>query len=200
MTLPTPPSSLPPDAKFVELPRGYRLVRIYDPARGSWETQRFYGPISSGRFDHQPPPTAVHPNRSVWYASNSLRGAVAESFGKLGFVDCDSGRRVVVARADAPIVVLELLGAAVKRLKLTQEIATTTDYPICQSYARAFYAQFTAIQGIRWRGREIGSVNVVLNDRAEMTALTPEADEGIIHPGIWPRIARAANLCRMEII
>lgn len=200
MTLPAPSSPLPADAKFVELPRGYRLVRVYDPGQDAWDAHRFYGPIGSGRFDHQPPPTALHPNRSVWYAGNSLRGAVAESFGKLGFLDRDCGRMVVVARVDAPILVLELLGAAVKRLKLTQEIATTTDYPLCQSYARAFYEQFAAIQGIRWRGREIGSVNVVLNDRTEMTALSPEVDEEITQPSIWPRVARAAKACGLDIV
>ena len=200
MTLRKPSSPLPPDPEIAELPKGYRLVRIYDPMRGPWDAHRFYGPISSGRFDHQPPPATDHRSRSVWYASNSLRGAVAESFGKLGFLDRDSERRIVLARIAQPIAVLELLGVAVKRLKLTQEIAATANYPLCQSYARAFYEQYATIKGIRWRGREIGSINLALNDRADMTALRPEADERITHPDVWPRIARAARVCHLEIV
>jgi hypothetical protein len=125
---------------------------------------------------------------------------VAEAFGRLGFIDRDSGRRIVQARIEGSIRVLDLVGAAARRLKLTQEIAATTDYTTCQSYARAFYDQFPDIQGIRWRGREISSINLVLNDRADLAALSPEVDEEIIHPDLWPRIARAAQDCRLDVV
>lgn len=138
--------------------------------------------------------------RSVWYASTSLRGAVAEACGRLGFVDRGSGCKIVLARITRSIRVLDLVGVAARRLKLTQEIGTTTDYAFCQSYARAFYDQYPGIQGIRWRGREVGSINLVLNDRADMAALFPEVDEKIIHSDLWPRIARAARDCRLAIV
>jgi hypothetical protein len=200
LSLPEPTLPLPAEPPTVALPENRRLVRIYDPSRGGWQDHRFYGPLGNARFDHQPPPRSDHPTRSVWYASTSLRGAVAEAFGRLGFIDQGSGRRVVQARIGGPIRVLDLVGVAVRRLGLTQEIATTTDYALCQSYARAFYDQYRGIQGIRWRGREIGSINLVLNDRADMATLVPEVDEEIIHPDLWPRIARAARDCHLEVV
>jgi hypothetical protein len=200
LTLPEPTLPLPAEPRTVALPENRRLVRIYDPSRGGWQGHRFYGPLGNARFDHQPPPRSDHPTRSVWYASTSLRGAVAEAFGRLGFIDQGSGRRVVQARIAGPIRVLDLVGVAVRRLELTQEIATTTDYALCQSYARAFYDQYPDIQGIRWRGREIGSINLVLNDRADMAALFPEVDEEIVHRDLWPRIARAARDCHLEVV
>jgi hypothetical protein len=200
LSLPEPTLPLPGEPRIVELPEGCRLVRFYDPSRGGWQDHRFFGPIRDARFDHQPPPRSDHPTRSVWYASTSLRGAVAEACGRLGFVDRGSGRKIVLARITRSVRVLDLVGVAARRLKLTQEIATTTDYALCQSYARAFYDQYPGIQGIRWRGREAGSINLVLNDRADMAALFPEVDDKIIHPDLWPRIARAARDCRLAIV
>ena len=200
MTLPRPTLPLAPNPPIIELPSGYPLLRFYDPSRGPWYVHRFFGPISDARFDHQPPPPALHPTRSVWYAGTSLRGAVAETFGKIGFVDRSCGRKIVKVRIVGSIEVLDLLGTGARKLKLTQEIATTTDYGLCQSYARAFYDQYTGIEGIRCRGREIGSINVVLTDRAEMTCLAPEVDEEMTHPCIWPRLARAIRDCSLEII
>jgi len=200
VTLREPTLPLPSDPRIVELPESVRLVRFYDPSRGRWDAHRFFGPIRPARFDHQPPPPSDHRTRSVWYASTSLRGAVAEAFGRLGFVDQGSGRKIVQARVGGSIRVLDLVGTAARRLGLTQEIVATTDYALCQSYARAFYDQYADIQGIRWRGREIGSINLVLNDRADMTALSPEVDDEIIHRDLWPRIARAARDCRLEVV
>ncbi len=200
MSLREPTLPLPSKPRIVELPESARLVRFYDPSRGVWHARRFYGPLGNARFDHHPPPPSDHRTRSVWYASTSLRGAVAEAFGRLGLIDRDSGRKVVQARVVGAIRILDLVGTAARRLELTQEIAATTDYALCQSYARAFYDQFADIQGIRWRGREIGSINFVLNDRADMTALSPEVDEEIIHPDLWPRIARAARDCNLEVV
>ena len=125
---------------------------------------------------------------------------MAESFGKLGFVDQSCGRKIVKARTVGSIEILDLVGTGARKLKLTQEIATTTDYGLCQSYARAFYGQYTDVQGIRWRGREIGSINFVFTDRIEMTRLAVELDEEITHPSLWPRIARAIRDCSLDII
>lgn len=200
MTLTAPPDELPADPGLHDLAPDVRLVRFYDPSRGPWKAQRFYGPLSSARFDHHPPPPGEHPTRSVWYASRSLRGAVAEAFGKLGFVDRDGSRSVVVARVVRPIRLLDLVGVAVRKLGLTQEIASTTEYLLCQAWSRAVYDRYPIVQGIRWRGREIGSINVVLNDRVELTSLTAEVDVEIHHPSVWPRVARAARDCRLDVV
>ena len=57
------------------LVRGLRLVRIYGPGR-RWNQPRSYGPLADTRFDHHRPPLGTDPDRSVWYASRALLGAI----------------------------------------------------------------------------------------------------------------------------
>ena len=123
MSLPAPPSTLPSNPRILDLPRGFRVIRFFDASRGSWDAHRFYGPIDDMRFDHQPPPCGVHPTRSVWYAATSLRGAVAEVFGRTGIVDRGADIRMVKATLWEPILILDLVGVAARAVGLTQEIA-----------------------------------------------------------------------------
>jgi len=117
---------------------------------------------------------------------------VAEAFGRSGFVDREAGYQIVLATVRETIEILDLLGVAAKRLGATQEIATTTDYAVTQAWARALYDRYPNLRGLRWRGREIGSISVVLNDRAQMASLAGQVF-ALDAPGIWPRIARAAR-------
>lgn len=199
MTLAAPPPRLPAKPAIVELKLGLRLLRFFDPGRGPWHTRRSYGPLDAIRFDHHLPPSGPDPERAVWYAATSLRGAVAEAFGRTGIVDRDARTRLVVATVTASIAVLDLVGVAARRAGLTQEIAATTDYDICQAWARAFYEQYLKVQGIRWRGRQAGSISVVLNDRAPMRHLEGR-DYALRDPRVWPRVARAAHDCSLTIV
>lgn len=150
------------------------------------------------RFDHHPPPCRVHAWHSVWYAAASLVGAVAEAFGPQGSIDKAAGLRVVKAKVQGELRVLDLVGTTARAIGLTQEIAATTDYPLCQEWARAVYRQLPAVHGIRWRGRQSGSLCIVLQDRAEMQRLDGESWT-ITDSAVWPRIARAARECRLTI-
>ncbi len=140
----------------------------------------------------------MHTRHSVWYAAASLVGAVAEAFGRGGAIDRAAGLRVVKARVRGELRLLDLVGIAARAIALTQEIAATTDYPLCQEWARAVYDQYPNVHGIRWRGRQSGSLCVVLQDRAEMNRLEGES-WAIVDPAVWPRIARAARECRLTI-
>ncbi len=200
MTLPSPPAVLPPRPRLHELRPGDPLVRFYNPAHGSWDCQRTYGPLPEVRFDPHEPPLGRSAGRSAWYAAATLVGAVAESFGNLGFLDKGAGRRVCVVRARAPIPLLDLVGVAPRVFGLDQEIGTSRDYDRCQEWARAFYESYPHLHGIRWRGRQAGSICYVLSDRADMTALELLADRDIAQPEVWPRIARAARACNLRIL
>ncbi len=199
MSLPRPPKTLPSKPTVVTLRRGLSLVRFYDPSWGGWDAHRFYGPLPDMRFDHHTPPCGIHPTRSVWYAATSLRGAVAEAFGRTGILDRSANVRVVRACVEGSVRVLDLVGVAVRSVGLTQEIAVTTNFLLCQAWARAFYDQYPPVEGIRWRGRQVGSICVALKDRVTMTHLSSE-DYALTEPEIWPRIARAARDCRFRII
>jgi len=125
---------------------------------------------------------------------------VAESFGKRGFLDRAAGDRIAVARVVTPLRLVDLVGVAARRLGLTQEIAATTDYHRTQEWARALYDRYDDLVGIRWRGRQAGSVCVVLTDRVAMRSLTLESDWAVGDPRVWPRVARAAIRCRVRVV
>ena len=135
----------------------------------------------------------------MWYTAASLRGAVAEAFGRQGFLDRAAGFRVIQAVVRDATPVLDLVGLAPRALRLTQEIAATTDYLACQHWARAFYDRYPEIRGLRWRGRQSGSLCVMLHDRADMNRLDGES-WAMTDPAVWPRIARAARDCRLRVV
>jgi hypothetical protein len=103
-------------------------------------------------------------------------------------------------RVREPIPILDLTGAAPRVFGLDQRIATSRDYPCCQAWARALYEAYPAVYGLRWRGRQAGSICLVLNDRADMGRLEALVDREIGDPEVWPRIARAARRCRIRIV
>jgi hypothetical protein len=151
------------------------------------------------RFDHHGPPLSRHLDRSVWYAAMSLTGAVSEAFGDAGFLDPGSGRRICVASPRRSLRVLDLVGIAARAFGLDQRIGTELDSSLCQEWSRAFYDHYPGIQGIRWRGRQAGSICIVLNDRVEMDLLELLLDHDIAHPDVWPRIAASARRAHLRL-
>lgn len=152
------------------------------------------------RFDHHLPPIGTSPDRSVWYSAASLIGAVAESFGNDAFIDHTSERRVISVVVKRHFDVLDLVGVAARSVNLTQEIASTTEYAKTQEWARAFYDQYPDLVGIRWRGRQAGSICLLLHDRAQMDHLSLLSDNAISDSCVWPRIARAAGKCHLRVV
>jgi hypothetical protein len=151
------------------------------------------------RFDHHLPPIGAGTDRSVWYAATSMLGAVSETFGDSGFLDKSSGRRICIVRLRLPLQVLNLVGPASRVFGLDQRIGTDRDYVRCQEWARAFYEHYPVIHGIRWRGRQAGSICVVLNERVDMHLLGLAEDYDIVHPAMWPGIVQAAHRARLQI-
>ncbi len=198
--MPPAASELPENPPVRVVAPGQKLVRFYRPVHGPWDVRRSLGPLSRARFDHHQPPLGDDSERSVWYAARSLVGATAEAFGNLGFVDKGSDRRFAVVRARSPLRLLDLAGTAARAFGLDQRVGTSTAYEICQAWARAFYESYADLQGIHWRGRQAGSLCVVLTDRADISKLEVVTDDEISDPAVWPRVARAARRCRLRIL
>ena len=200
MSVGPPPEVLPAKPATHRLNCGQLLVRIYDPERGGWSHGRVFGPLPIMRWDHHLPPPRAHRNRSVCYAAASFQGAVGEAFARLGFVDRGSQLRITLVRIVTPLDLLDLVGAGPRSIGLTQEIAATTEYESCQTWARAIYEQYRGLHGIRWRGRQAGSICVVLTDRAPRSSLLLVSDHGLGDAVVWPRLARAARRLRLGIL
>jgi len=199
LNLPSPPPVLPVNPPVHQLGPGEELVRFYNPKNGPWDRQRSLGPLPGLRFDHQVASPGASSGRSVWYAATSLIGAVAEAFGNAGMIDEAANRRLCKVRLRSQLSLINLVGLAARSLGLDQRIGTTTDYALCQAWARALYERYPESQGIRWRGRQAGSICVLLNDRADMSVLELVKDFPIGHGDIWPSIARAARRARLRI-
>lgn len=194
------PAALPDDPPRFALAAGTSLVRIYRPEHGAWHARRRFGPLPHARFDHHRPPPGSADDRAVWYASTSLLGAVAEAFGSLGLLDRAAGRRIAVMRVERAIALIDLIGTAARAFGWDQRVATSTDFERTQAFARAIYERYPSAGGLRWRGRQSGSVCMTLNDRVAMTAmLALESDHEIADPEVWARVARAARACRLII-
>jgi hypothetical protein len=199
VTVLRPLTSLP-RPKAYTLPEGKTLIRFYNPVRQEWNTGRRYGPMRDQRFDHHPLPEGDHEIESVWYAAGSLIGAVAESFGRLKVIDKNCGRRICKVALSAPFNVVDFYGPGPRYLGLDQHICTTDHYEETQELARALYLQFVDLVGIRWRGRQVSSENVIFTDRADLAKLTLISDHDISDALVWTRIANAARKCRIRVV
>lgn len=127
-------------------------------------------------------------------------GAVAEAFGNRGRLDKTARRRVCVVRVRSPLVLIDLVGVGARSFGLDQRIGTVLEYTVCQEWARALYERYPSARGLRWRGRQAGSICVVLNDRAGMGSLELIANYHISHPRVWNQIGSAARRARLRII
>ncbi len=202
MKLPNPPSNIQ-NCKIDILRAGKRLVRFYNRRRTTWKTPRTFGPLTRMRFEHHLPPRRHHKVEAVWYAAGSLRGAVAETFGNdPRIIDKGMGTRVCLVELSKPLRLLSLYGNGPRVLDraLDQRICTTTRYETCRKWARAIYEQFPDLVGLRWKGRQLGTENVVLTDRADFDSLVLIDDRDISDPAVWPRIAAAAYHCNIRVV
>lgn len=155
------------------------------------------------RFDHHSLPKRNHATDAVWYAAGSLRGAVAEAFGNHPrIIDKLAGRRLCLVEISRPMELLSLYGNGPRLLHeaLDHRICATNRYELCQKWARTIYDEFPDLDGIRWKGRQLGAETVVLTDRAEFDSLILVDDYDIAEPEVWPRIAAAALHCNIKVI
>lgn len=200
--LPLPPADLSGGKRFTLSKCSY-LARFYNPGRGPWNTLRHFGPMEDQRFDHHEPPKGKDKDEGVWYAGLTLKGAVAERFGRHPrIVDGNGPDRVVLLEVAAFVRVFDFVAAAARFAApgMDQRIGTTTKYAITQQWARAIYQRRVDVAGIRWLGRQAGTINVALTDRADLSRLNVLHDYSIGDPAVWPRIATAATALNLTII
>ncbi len=141
------------------LPIGTPLVRISRLTGAhplAWNEMRAYGP-STSRFDHQPPPTRVHPERRITYLTwgdDAFVAVFAEFFqdgsGGVGPFELAYGDPLITTFASATeLRLLDLDGGWVTRAGGNQAIRTGPR-GVCRDWARAIYRHHLDVHGLAY--------------------------------------------------
>jgi len=198
-----PPTELPRlrRSDLRSLPAGTLLWRIYragGPHPTTWDQLRHHGPVPTGRFDHQEPPSHDDNARGILYASvGSLGalGALAEAFQDTRTID---RRRqdpwLVGFQLDGELTALDLTRLWPTRAGASQAIATGRR-ATAQAWSRAIYRSYPDVEALLYRSSMAGgALNVALYERAEgRIPRSPALHLTLAHPGLALPIERAAT-------
>lgn len=197
-------STRPKRDEVVTLAPRTRLVRIH-PFGGShpcrWNEFRAWGPVSTARFDHHPPPRRRHRHRRIAYVTHgdtAFIAGLAEYFqdagGGVGPVDVTHNRpAVTVFELEAPLELLDLDGGWVTRAGGNQAIRTGARGR-SREWARTIYRYHEDLAGLAYGSSVWGPGRcAALWERAEpaLPAL-PLATRTLDDPGLIVPIAEAA--------
>lgn len=173
-----PPPNRPVAPRFLEIPAGARLVRIFDPTRRDATplTFRAYGPLK--RFDHHRGEGPDHdpcddPERAVYYAAwssdvpRALSSCLVEVFGDTGVVE-PGERRVAMPSLTRPLRLLDLCFQGAMRAGTVAAIAKC-EYRQSQPWSRYFYettSLYDTIDGLCYLNAHNDEPAILLYDRA----------------------------------
>jgi hypothetical protein len=155
-----PPPDRPVDPCFLEIPKGNRLIRIFDPSHHNTTALAFrsFGPLK--RFDHHRGTScerlpAEDPERAVYYAAwsddltHALSSCVVEVFGDTGIVEIGK-RLVALPILDRPLQLLDLRALGAMRAGTVAAIAKC-EHQHAQPWSRFFYetdSDFDTVDGL----------------------------------------------------
>ena len=197
--LPYPPPGLSDIApEIVFIPRGTVFWRVYR-AGGShpvgWNTFRTFGPVSTGRFDHQEPPARDQAERGIYYVADDAASAIVEAFQDTRVIDRGTHEPWLVACAiDADLITLDLTGSWPTRAGASQAIATGRR-DVARAWSRAIWAAYPDVCALRYRSSMVGgALNTAIYERAEqLLPPQPKLNVPLAHPGLTPDLSRVAD-------
>lgn len=207
---PAPPPTLPPLEPGDVLAWTGPILRIYSasgPYGVSWSTFRSFGPVTSSRFDHHPPPPATHPTRAVLYGSaawadadgqvtDPFEVAVLERFRSSGVIDrTTDGPRFVLWTPTRPLRLLELtdstwVARAGGNAALVSGVRGTA-----RLWSRAIHRAYAGVDGLLWSSSVLPpGRSLVLYERArDAVPSAPDSDRALAERFLQPALARIAG-------
>jgi hypothetical protein len=214
---PAPPPSLPALEPGDVIDWDDFVVRIYS-SKGTlavaWSRFRFYGPVSSMRFDHQPAPPGSHPTRAVAYGAGawtSPAGQVTDPF-EVAVLERFQGSRVIDRVTDGPRYALWRPARPLRLLQLTDSpwlaraggnaALVSGARGTARAWSRAIYRTYPDVAGLIWSssvpppGRSL-----VLYERAlDALPTAPASDRALSEPFLQPALARIASQYNLTLL
>lgn len=214
---PAPPSTLPPLIPGDVLAQVDPVVRLYSstgPYAVGWSTFRFFGPVASMRFDHQPPPPGTHPTRGVAYGAaawtshdghltDPFEVAVVERFRSSGVLDrTTDGPRLVLWTPVRPLRLLQLSDSTWVARAGGNAALTSGARGTARAWSRAIYRTYPDVDGLIWSSSVLPvGRSVVLYDRArDALPAAPSSDRALHEPFLQPALARIAGRYRLTLL
>ncbi|HEY0799485.1 MAG TPA: RES family NAD+ phosphorylase [Steroidobacteraceae bacterium] len=161
------------------LPAGTRLARVYYTGSRyamAWNSFRYTGPVNA-RWDHHLPKEGgvpVEQQRGIYYAASDAKTCLAEFFQETRCIDrAYQAPWLVVFDTEAPLLVLDLTGDFVTRMRASMAIHSGTRVR-AREWARDLYVAFENIQGINYASSmNAGAPALAINERAVASEIFP---------------------------
>jgi hypothetical protein len=216
--LPAPPRPLPtlrPSDVF-PVPTGSWIGRLYFTGGAhptAWDSFRAFGPVASMRFDHQPPPPAVHPTRAIAYAA-PRDGRKRATFDPLAVCvrECFATTNTIDTRAGAPWFVLYRTARVLRLLDVVDSpwisraggngAISSGMRGMARRWSRAIYHDYSDIDGIFYEAATLPAArSVALYERAtNAVPFSPKITLPLEHPGLRAALKRIAYTYGMDLV
>ena len=146
----------------------WRIFRRGGAHPTTWNQFRYWGPVTTARFDHHLPPPKLQ-NRGILYAATQVITSVAEVF--------QDGRSIDVALGDPwlvgftlsePVALLNLTGEWPTAAGASMNMTSSAARGRARRWARVIYGAYPQITGL-WYGSSMHANTpcIALFDRAE---------------------------------
>lgn len=160
----------------------------------AWNGFRSYGPVATARFDHHEPPPHVDATRSIYYASNTVEGAIAETYQDTRVIDRLDGEPWLAAfELEFDFVALDLTGAWPTRAGASQAIASGRRNA-ARAWSRLIWSHYPDVEGIWYPSAMSGGTrNLAAFERGQRKLPDyPALNLPLTHPGLLADLNRMA--------
>jgi hypothetical protein len=186
------------------LPAGsewWRLYYLEGPFPTAWNAFRFFGPITTARFDHHESPPHLQ-QRGVLYLAPTGPACITEVFQAVRVIDRTRRQPWLVGLAvTRPLRLLDLCGVWPTRAGASMALSSGPR-PRARRWSAAIYAAFPDIDGLWYPSSMFANTPVVaLYERgADALPTAPFFHAPLAHPGLAVPLYRLSQQLRYSLV
>ena len=186
------------------LPTTSEVWRVYfsgGPYPTTWNTFRFFGPLSTARFDHHRPPPSIQ-DRGVLYAAEAGSTCIAEVFQAQRLIDRARRQPWLVGFAvNRPIRLLNLRGVWPTRAGASMAL-NSGPRPRAQRWSAAIYDAYPDVDGLWYPSSMFANEPAILlyERSADAIAPSPFFQAPLTHPGLAVPLYHLARQLRYSLV